>query len=290
MVLCSIMHSAHVSRIATLRGILPLQRRGEKERLAVAKLRTRLVNLRPNGRRLAALALGAGALGLVFVPSAGFAIGGEAVSLAARGSFASFTPASINPRLVELLAERQTTGRGRLMRFTPASTVDKPGRALTVAVRVDAETAQAISVRSAISSAAEQVGGERRMQVAPVRYNLGLSRGYKNFAQTPPMPTDLRQITMPDLAHFEPSPGVREKPSRFAARIELEEAETPGRAPRTREALGDQTVGLGGSYRVTGNLDVMAGVRYSQERDRLAPLVDSAKDSQAVYVGTQFRF
>jgi hypothetical protein len=287
MVLCSIMHSAHVSRIATLRGILPLQRRGEKERLAVAKLRTRLANLRPNGRRLAALALGAGALGLVFVPSAGFAIGGEAVSLAARGSFASFTPASINPRLVELLAERQTTGHGRLMRFTPASTVDKPGRALTVAVRVDAETAQAISVRSAISSAAEQVGRERTMQVAPVRYNLGLSRGYKSFAQTAP---ELRQITMPDLDQFKPSPGVREKPSRFAARIELEEEATPGRAPQTREALGDQMVGLGGSYRVTGNLDVTAGVRYSQERDRLAPLVDSVKDSQAVYVGTQFRF
>ena len=34
-----------------------------------------------------------------------------------------------------------------------------------------------------------------------------------------------------------------------------------------------------------------AGVRYEQERDRLAPLADPAKqDSQAVYVGTQFRF
>lgn len=256
----------------------------------MAKLRTRLANLRPDVRRAAALVLGAGALGLVFMPSAGLAVGGEAVSLAARGSFASFTPANINPRLAELLAERQTTGRGRLMRFTPASTVDKPGRALTVAVRVDAETAQAISVRSAISAAAEEVGAERPVQVGPVRYNLGLSRGYKSFAQPSQSQGNLRQITMPDLAQFEPSPGVREKPSRFAARIELEEADTTGRAPRTRESLGGQTVGLGGSYRVTGNLDVTAGIRYSQERDRLAPLVDSAQDSQAVYVGTQFRF
>jgi hypothetical protein len=31
-------------------------------------------------------------------------------------------------------------------------------------------------------------------------------------------------------------------------------------------------------------------VRYSQERERLRPLTDGKQDSQAVYVGTQFRF
>lgn len=252
--------------------------------------RTGFANLCTGFRRQAALAVGAGALALVLVPSAGFAIGSESVSLAERGSFASFTPANVSPRMAELLAERQANGRGRLMRFTPASTADKPGRALTVAVRVDSETAQAISVRSAISIAAEQVGAERVAPVAPVRYNLGLSRGYKSFAQPTQRTSDLRRITMPDLAHFEPSPGVRDKPSRFAARVELEQADTTGKAPRTREGLGDQMVGVGGSYRVTGNLDVTAGVRYSQERDRLVPLTDSVQDSQAVYVGTQFRF
>jgi len=35
---------------------------------------------------------------------------------------------------------------------------------------------------------------------------------------------------------------------------------------------------------------VTAGVRYSQERDRLGPLTDGTQDSQAVYLGTQFRF
>ena len=46
-----------------------------------------------------------------------------------------------------------------------------------------------------------------------------------------------------------------------------------------------------GSYRLTRNFDVTAGVRYTQERDRLAPVVDTAKqDSQAVYIGTQFHF
>lgn len=248
------------------------------------------VNSHVGFRRKAALAVGAGALALILVPSAGFAIGSESASLAASGSFASFTPANVSPRMAELLAERQADGRGRLMRFTPASIADKPGRALTVAVRVDSETAQAISVRSAISVAAEQVGAERVVPAAPVRYNLGLSRGYKSFAQPTPRASDLRRVTMPDLADFEPSPGVRDKPSRFAARVELEQADTVGVAPRTREALGDQMLGVGGSYRVTGNLDVTAGIRYSQERDRLVPLTDSVQDSQAVYIGTQFRF
>jgi hypothetical protein len=49
-------------------------------------------------------------------------------------------------------------------------------------------------------------------------------------------------------------------------------------------------VDLGGSYRLTRNLNVPAGVRSTTDRDRLAPLSDSRKDNQAVYVGTQFKF
>jgi hypothetical protein len=41
---------------------------------------------------------------------------------------------------------------------------------------------------------------------------------------------------------------------------------------------------------VTGNLRVTAGVRYSAERERLAPLADGQQDNQSVYVGTRFRF
>jgi len=95
---------------------------------------------------------------------------------------------------------------------------------------------------------------------------------------------------MPDLAAFKPSAGVKDKPSRFAARIALEEEQTAGRSPRTAESISDQSVDVGGSYRVTRNLDVTAGVRYSQDRDRLAPITNGKQDSQAVYVGTQFRF
>jgi hypothetical protein len=70
----------------------------------------------------------------------------------------------------------------------------------------------------------------------------------------------------------------------------MDNREKAGRAPRTLEGAGTPTVDLGGSYRLGKNLNVTAGVRYSQERDRLVPLTDGKQDGQAVYVGTQFRF
>ena len=80
--------------------------------------------------------------------------------------------------------------------------------------------------------------------------------------------------SIPDLADFQPSPGARQDESRFAARIALEEEAKPGASPRAINSRGDQAVDVAGSYRLTRNLDVTAGVRYSQERDRLAPLAD----------------
>jgi hypothetical protein len=94
---------------------------------------------------------------------------------------------------------------------------------------------------------------------------------------------------IPDLADFRPTPGAKEEPSRFAARIDSNVQAKP--AESTQRIVPDQTVDLEGSYRLTRNLDVTAGVRYSQDRNRLTPLAEPAmQDNQAVYVGTQFRF
>ncbi len=77
--------------------------------------------------------------------------------------------------------------------------------------------------------------------------------------------------------------------SRFTTRLSIDEKRAPGRAPRTFAGEAGE-VDLSGAYRVTENLNVTAGVRYSQERERLRPLTDGRQDSQAVYVGTQFSF
>ena len=229
----------------------------------------------------------AAALVIAAVPTASFAIDALGSDRPSVSGFA-FTPASVDPKLAKFVAER-STGSNRLMRFTPAGVAERGSRAVTVAVRVDQETAKAITVRSAIATAREQMA-PNAVRLAPVRYNLGLSRGYQSFAQSAELSKKLSDAAIPDLASFKPRPGVKEQPSRFGARIALEQEEKSGSAPRTHDGLGEQSLDVAGSYRLTRNLDVTAGVRYSQERDRLAPLADPALDSQAVYVGTQFRF
>lgn len=209
--------------------------------------------------------------------------------IASIGDFAPFTPASVDPQLARRVADR-IAARGQSLRFTPAGSAKPLDRTVTVAVRVDDETARAISFRSALSSI-EGEPGAGATPLATARYNLGISRGYQSFAKAATsLPEGVRELSVPDLATYKPSQGTSDKPSRFQPRIALESDRSPGRSPRTLEGLGDQSVDLGGAYRVTRNLDVTAGVRLSQDRDRLAPLTDMEEDSQAVYVGTQFRF
>lgn len=221
------------------------------------------------------------------LPSAGLALGGfdgKNVSLAARGSFASFTPASIDPALAHILSDGNS--KARLMRFTPAGAANRPDRSVTVAIRVDAETARAISVRSAIAAAQGEAGrGPGAVVLAPMRYNLGVARGYKSFAQPVVMP-EIQRIDMPDLATFAPK-ADHAQPGRFRARIAVDDKSSLIRAT---DAAVKKSVDVTGSYRLLRNLDLTAGLRYSQGRDRIDPLTDGRQDSQAVYVGTQFRF
>lgn len=228
------------------------------------------------------------ALGLA-LPSAGLAVASIDVATPANSapSFIQFTPASVDARLAQRVA---AVAQAKGVRFTPADLSPRSNRSVTVAVRIDDETARAISVRSALKGAALEPG-KGVLKLAPSRYSLGVSRGYQSFAKPITLPDNVNRMAMPDLANFKPSEGVAaSKPGRFQPRLSLEEKGTVGRAPNTLEGLGEQSVDLGGSYRILRNLDVTAGVRLSQERDRIAPLTDSVQDSQAVYVGTQFRF
>lgn len=206
-----------------------------------------------------------------------------------------FAAADIDPRVAHALG----VGKGPLFRFTPAGLVMRPDRAVTVAVRVDAATAREITVHGFVdrgnSNPLPGGSGVAALRIAPTAYNLGVARGYQGFAQSQSAPTlglqpDLRRIEMPDLSTYRADSTPAGAPSRLAPHISLGERERPGRAPRTLESAGTQTVDLGGSYRVSRNIDVTAGVRYSTDRDRLQPIIDGKTDSQAVFVGTQFHF
>lgn len=199
-----------------------------------------------------------------------------------------FTPASVDPALAARIADK---AQARGIRFTPARAAPVTGdRTVTVAVRVDNDRAQAISIRRAIEGV-PGLGNAGSLAGLQSKFELGSARGYKSFARPIDLSTDTRKMTMPDLAEFEPSrPKADSKPSRLQPRIGLEDRQVAGRSPNTLDALASQTVDVGGSFRVSPNLDVRAGVRISQERDRLDPLTNSIQDSQAVYVGTQIKF
>lgn len=246
---------------------------------------------------------GCALLGMGTAPALGSVLAGDLsaspVSLSARGGIGSFTPASVDPKLIsQIAAQAQGRKSGRLFRFTPAGMDNRPDRAVTVAVRVNDIGGQSFVVRAGVAAGAVAPGAAP-IRIAPMVYNLGLARGYESFAATPGAShesarLDIQRLEMPDLRAIgrkdSLAASAASAPARLAPRIELDTRERVGHAPRTFEGQADYQVDLGGSYRLTRNIDVTAGVRYSPERDRLRPLTDGKKDSQAVYVGTQFRF
>ncbi|MDE8651673.1 hypothetical protein [Novosphingobium album (ex Liu et al. 2023)] len=196
-------------------------------------------------------------------------------------------PASPPASLARPLALR-SFAKGQLFPFTPAGMPNRPDRSITVAVRVDPGAAQTITVRGPVKLA--QVDSDSaHLRIAPTAFNLGVSRGYRSFSQDLVQPSGRGVADLPDLRKYTLSPGAKPDSSRFSPRISIDEKQAAGRAPRTFAGEAGE-VDVGGAYRVTDNLDVTAGVRYSQDRERLVPLTDGKQDNQAVYVGTQFRF
>lgn len=249
----------------------------------------------PSGNGLGGLTTGAllaSAVGLLALPSAvlAFAVRFEPAGLsdasedgidvieqvAQNGSLSRNFPAS-------------SLARGTLYPFTPASSPTRPDRSVTVAVRLDAATARALTVRTP-RIAAGQSHSWPEVRIAPTAFSLGVSRGYSSFAQGLERKDDTPTATIADPNRFSLSSGGNAADSRFNPRIVMDETQTAGRAPRTFAGDSDDLVDVGGSYRLTRNLNVTAGVRYSQERERLIPQDNGNQDSQAVYVGTQFRF
>lgn len=237
------------------------------------------------------------------LPASVLAIGGgpEVSTPRLLPAFAKFTPAGMDP---ELVRRAEVIAEAKGLTFTPAGNVGLTSKPMTVAVRVDDEVARAVTLRRSATLAATQQAVGRRVPIAitPTQFDLGLARGYQSFAQpAPSVPAKLsvgarklavEDVPMADLSAFGRPVQEREgKPSRFSSRVVVEtEQGTVGRTPRTLEGLGEQSVDVSGSYRVLKNLNVTAGVRLSQDRDRLAPLTDGVEDDRAVYVGTQFKF
>lgn len=185
-----------------------------------------------------------------------------------------FTPANTDPKLAAALASRGIKTSD--FKFTPAAPKNRPSQ-VRVAIRARADT-PAPDATPALGALTQS------------SYNLGVSVGWRRFAVTG------------DVARSEsdaPTLGSRERAivgvnysisNRLTGRV----AASAERADRSRApALGSEqaySLDVGGAYKLSRNVSVTGGVRYRIQDDRDAALSDDRQDSQAVYVGTAFKF
>jgi hypothetical protein len=233
-------------------------------------------------RRISAakLAVALGAAGLLLTPA--FAASDSkkrppAVSLSLSPDF-GFTPASADPRLAASFSGRTSSLND--FKFTPAAAKGRPSQ-VRVAIRARATSPQQAA---ASSSSASPVSA-----LAPVSYNLGVAVGWRRFAvsgdvakvQPSGSPVDGRESAAVGISYSLP---------KFTGRVAVSADRSEGSAAPALRNPDNYAVDVGGSYSLTRRLSVTGGVRYKIERDRLTTLSDDRVDSQAVYVGTAFKF
>lgn len=232
------------------------------------------------------LALGAAALAVALaVPAIGASIDvtqkllKRPVSLSARGGIGSFTPTSADPRLAAIMARAGLVNNG--FRFTPASSVKDGSKSVTVAVRAVSSTGKMETLR--VSAA------PTTLSLTPVAYNLGMAVGWRRFA----LAGDIAKVDMAGM------PGSREKieagvsynAPKWSGRLQVGQDRPTDIASANLTGGRSVNFDLGGSYALSRNLDVTAGVRYkAEQRDRLQLVDDGRRDSQAVYLGTVIKF
>jgi hypothetical protein len=194
-----------------------------------------------------------------------------------------FTPASADPKLAALIAR---SGLGSAaFRFTPA---DSPADSRGVRRPVDLS----MSARSAKAGVVTLRGGDINASpvgVAPIAYNLSGTTAAKRLT----VPGDAAKIDLGTSPSGRKTLDIGMSLSGRRANSKLKPTnDRPTDADaRLTSGVPNESIDVGGSYSLSRNIDVTAGVRYkAQDRDRLAPLPDNRRESQAVYVGTAFRF
>jgi hypothetical protein len=192
-------------------------------------------------------------------------------------SIGAFTPAVADPRLAAALARRGTSANTGI-RFTPAAT--ESDRAVRVAIRTRAPAATTRTAGVASPAAAA---------ITPSSYNLGVSVGWRRFAVS----GDVAQADGGLIRGTRESAQVGmsyRANQRITGRLAVgaERAEGAQRIVTDDQAY---SLDVGGAFSIARNVDLTGGVRYRIAEDRIAPIArDERRDSQAVYVGTAFRF
>jgi hypothetical protein len=207
-------------------------------------------------------------------------------SLIGRG-VGSFTPAVADPRLAAAFARRDF--RSGSFRFTPATASPDKSKAVRVAVRARSGTTTQVAARA--GSVGSVVSADNAptavTAVTPTAYNLGVAVGWKRFALSGDVARVENGIVPGERKAAEV--GVAYSGKKAAGRVKVAAERVEG-TQRLTGVDSTYSVDVGASYSIARNIDVTGGVRYKVQQDRLEALTDTRRDSQAVYIGTAFRF
>jgi len=217
------------------------------------------------------------AVGLLLSPAAAAPAKRKAPAVAVSfDPLSTFTPGGADPKLAASVASRGLSLTD--FKFTPAAAKSRPSQ---VRVAIRARPDAALRAKAGAESASPV------MALTPATYNLGAAVGWRRFAISGDVAkTDSRN---PVVGTKESAVvGVSYSLKRFTGRVAVG-AERDDRLPALRDRE-NYSVDLGGAYNITRQIAVTGGVRYNVERDRNAVVADNRRDSQAVYVGTAFKF
>ncbi|MES2498743.1 MAG: hypothetical protein V4618_21730 [Pseudomonadota bacterium] len=190
-----------------------------------------------------------------------------------------FTPPAADPRQAAIFDRVGGSFAEPGFRFTPSGSSSK--RAVTVAIRARSAN------RGGGSNALATNGSTLTNGLASSAYSLGASVGWKHFA----LSGDFAKIDggiVPDgreMADIGLSYSGRKWSTRLLFGAERATDNAPIGGPD--EAV---SVDLGTSFSLTRNLELSGGVRYKSQRERLDLSSDQRRDSQAIYIGTAFKF
>ena len=235
------------------------------------------------GSMVAKAAAAVAAVGLVLSPA--FAAGTSsakkrpaAVSLSFN-PISTFTPANGDPRLAAAFAHRPLALTD--FKFTPAAAKGRPSQ-IRVAIRARAATPGTAQSLDAGAGPASAVAA-----LAPASYNLGVAVGWRRFA----VAGDVSRVKNADSAlggRESAVVGVSYSLQRFTGRVAVGADRGDGRALPALRKGDNYSLDVGGSYSLSKRIALTGGVRY--EIDKVPALKDDRRDSQAVYVGTAFKF
>lgn len=189
----------------------------------------------------------------------------------------TFTPATADPRLAAAFAGKSASLTD--FKFTPAPSKGRPSQ-VRVAIRARAD-APGKGAEAALASVTA---------LTPASYNLGVAVGWRRFA----VAGDVGKTK-----DANPALGGRESAAlgvsyslnkRLTGRVAVGADRSDGRALTPLRKADNYSLDVGGAYSISRNIAVTGGVRYRIDHERLSAVTDARRDSQAVYVGTAFKF